>query len=150
MRRLVLPHCTRFRSPTTSPVADLTLAPFPEDLRLRLSVPCNPYPNPARHTPVIVPPGAALAVSTGMAAAALCTDVLGSARVPAACCGVYAYRATPGAVGHANAAASDSSPEGIESVALMAADPAVLLKGGQALGAPGGSWVRGRQCAWND
>lgn len=77
-----------------------------------------------------------------MASAALCTDVLGSARVPAACCGVYAYRATPGAVGHANAAASDSSPEGIESVALMTADPGVLLKGGQALGAPGGLRVR--------
>lgn len=84
------------------------------------------------------------------------SDALGSACVPAACCGVYCYRATPGALGQPNAAAAAAAaggqPEGWqESLAVMAADPNVLLKAAQTLGAPGGwggGWEGGALGRW--
>ncbi|KAG2452889.1 hypothetical protein HYH02_002233 [Chlamydomonas schloesseri] len=92
--------------------------------------------------------GAAAAIATGAAQLAVVTDALGSARVPAACCGLYCYRATPGALGQANAAAAAAAaggqPEGWqESLAVMAADPNTLLKAAQTLGAPGSFNLRG-------
>ncbi|GLI62609.1 hypothetical protein VaNZ11_005152, partial [Volvox africanus] len=103
--------------------------------------------------------GSAVAVSTDKAQLALTTDLLGSARVPAACCGVYCYRSTQGALGQAsNAAAAAVAAaitatgvgtggggvlEGGESLALMASDPGVLLKAAQALGVPGSYDLRG-------
>ncbi|KAG2422871.1 hypothetical protein HXX76_015702 [Chlamydomonas incerta] len=92
--------------------------------------------------------GAAAAIATGAAQLAVVTDALGSATVPAACCGVYCYRATPGALGQPNAAteaaAAGGQPEGWqESLAIMAADPNTLLKAAQTLGAPGSFNLRG-------
>ncbi|GIL68160.1 hypothetical protein Vafri_21440, partial [Volvox africanus] len=101
--------------------------------------------------------GSAVAVSTDKAQLALTTDLLGSARVPAACCGVYCYRSTPGALGQASNAAAAAAItatgvcnaggggvlEGGESLAVMASDPAVLLKAAQALGVPGSYDLRG-------
>jgi hypothetical protein len=40
--------------------------------------------------------GAAVAVALGRTDFALAPDALGEARIPAACCSVYAYRPTPG------------------------------------------------------
>ncbi|KXZ54409.1 hypothetical protein GPECTOR_5g64 [Gonium pectorale] len=86
--------------------------------------------------------GSAVAVATGLAQLALVSDVLGSGLLPAACCGLYGYRASPGALGHVNAAGA-ASPEGLQSAALMAADPGVLLRAAQALGVPGNFNLRG-------
>lgn len=88
--------------------------------------------------------GAAAAVAGGLADLALAVDELGTARVPAACCGAYALRATAGVLpleGAAVAAASLAAP------ALLAADPQTLLRAGQALRLPGGACVgEGVQC----
>lgn len=75
-------------------------------------------------------------MAAGLADLALAIDELGSARVPAACCGAYALRTTAGVLpleGAATAAASLAAP------ALLAADPQALLKAGQALRLPGGA-----------
>ncbi|GIM05847.1 hypothetical protein Vretimale_10263 [Volvox reticuliferus] len=102
--------------------------------------------------------GSAVAVSTDLAQLALTTDLLGSARVPAACCGVYCYRSTPGVLGHASKEAAATTATGVdgagggssgglleggESLAVMASDPGVLLKAAQALGVPGSFDLRG-------
>jgi hypothetical protein len=92
--------------------------------------------------------GGAVAVAGGLADLALAVDELGSARVPAACCGAYALRTTAGVLpleGAASACASLAAP------ALLAADPSVLLRAGQALRLPGGERrlcpaTRGRRC----
>lgn len=80
--------------------------------------------------------GAAVAVAAGLADLALSVDELGSARVPAACCGIYALRTTAGVLpleGATTGCASLAAP------ALLAADAGVLLKAGQALRLPGGA-----------
>ncbi|GLC45676.1 hypothetical protein PLESTB_001317700 [Pleodorina starrii] len=99
--------------------------------------------------------GSAAGVSTGLAQLALTTDLLGSARVPAACCGLYCYRSTPGALGQASTAAAGGGggsgggsgggapAEGGEAIAVMAADPGLLLRAAQTLGAPGSFDLRG-------
>ncbi|KAG2489697.1 hypothetical protein HYH03_011806 [Edaphochlamys debaryana] len=115
--------------------------------------------------------GSAAAVATGLSRAALCSDLLGSSRLPAACCGLYCYTSTPGALGHANAAAASAAaaataaaasaaaasaaatgaaavgpaaPEAhLGSLAVMASDPGVMMKVAQALGAPGSYNLRG-------
>jgi amidase len=79
--------------------------------------------------------GAAAAVAGGLADLALAVDELGSARVPAACCGAYALRATAGALPLEGAAVASPS---LAAPALLAADPSLLLKAGQALRLPGG------------
>lgn len=82
-----------------------------------------------------------MAVAAGLADLALAVDELGSARVPAACCGAYALRTTAGVLpleGASCAAASLAAP------ALLAADPQTLLKAGQALRLPAG----GRPLPW--
>lgn len=80
--------------------------------------------------------GAAVSVAAGLADLALAVDELGGARVPAACCGVYAMRPTAGVLpleGTSTASHSLAAP------ALLAADPGVLLRAGQALRLPAGS-----------
>ena len=80
--------------------------------------------------------GAAVAVSAGLADLALGVDELGTARVPAACCGAYALRTTAGLLPLEHASAASHS---LAAPALLAADPAVLLRAGAALRLPGGA-----------
>lgn len=95
-------------------------------------------PNPAGrgHTHGGGQYGAAAAVAAGLCDLAAAMDEGGgSARLPAACCGVYAYRATAGVLpveGATCAATSLASP------ALLAADPALLARAGAAMRLPGG------------
>lgn len=79
--------------------------------------------------------GAAVAVAAGFADVALAVDGLGTARVPAACCGVYALRATAGALALEGASTASHS---LAAPALLASDPLALLKAGAALRLPGG------------
>lgn len=88
--------------------------------------------------------GAAVAVAQRRVQFAACTDALGQARVPAACCGVYAFRPSlgvfdgPDAPAAGPAGLSPSAPAPLLSaVSLVANDPALMLKLAQALGAPG-------------
>jgi hypothetical protein len=92
--------------------------------------------------------GTAAAVATGLATFGLAVDVLGQARTPAACCGVFAYRPTPGVLGGpASSTSSSSGSSGagagaaatqVQAVSVIAREPGVLLKVAEALGAPGG------------
>ena len=86
--------------------------------------------------------GAAVSVAAGLADLALAVDELGSARVPAACCGAYALRTTAGVLPLEGASAASHS---LAAPALLAADPQLLLKAGQALRLPGGGWLGRRQ-----
>lgn len=77
-------------------------------------------------------------------AAAMDEGAAGTARLPAACCGLYAYRATAGVLpveGATCAATSLASP------ALLAADPALLARAGAAMRLPGGArgWGEGER-----
>ena len=87
--------------------------------------------------------GAAVSVAAGLADLALAVDELGTARVPAACCGAYALRTTAGVVPLEGAFTASHS---LAAPALLAADPQLLLKAGQALRLPGGGWLGRRQC----
>ncbi|GAB4819100.1 hypothetical protein N2152v2_006146 [Parachlorella kessleri] len=80
--------------------------------------------------------GAAVAVAAGHAELALTVDELGSARVPAACCGVYALRSTSGVLPLEGASTASHS---LAAAALMASDPLALLRAGEVLRLPGGS-----------
>lgn len=84
--------------------------------------------------------GAAVAVAGGLADLALAVDELGSARVPAACCGAYALRTSAGVLPLEGASTASHS---LAAPALLAADPAALLRAGAALRLPGGGWVGG-------
>ena len=133
------PACAR--SPSTHPAARQPTHPC----RPLLCPDSGATPNPAGrgHTHGGGDYGAAVAVAAGLADLALAVDELGSARVPAACCGGYALRTTAGALpleGAATAAASLAAP------ALLARDPQALLKAGQALRLPGGAPAQPKLC----
>ena len=67
--------------------------------------------------------GSAAAVAAGLCDAALGTDTLGSARIPAAHCGTYAFMPAHGAVSAAGVVAADPA---FDSVAVIARDMRVL------------------------
>lgn len=56
--------------------------------------PANPYYRPQRLIPGGSSSGAAVSVSDGMALAGICTDTGGSARIPAALCGLTGFKPT--------------------------------------------------------
>uniref|UniRef100_A0A7S3VIH0 Amidase domain-containing protein n=1 Tax=Dunaliella tertiolecta TaxID=3047 RepID=A0A7S3VIH0_DUNTE len=104
--------------------------------------------------------GAAVAVALGRIDFALAPDTLGEARVPAACCRVYAYRPTPGLLSAAPPGASSNSSgngkghEGgdgpgigpvtqADSVCVVTTDAGKALKVAEGLGVPGSSNIRG-------
>jgi len=60
--------------------------------------PRNPFDRGAGRIPGGSSSGAAVSVTDGMAAAAVCSDTGGSARVPAALCGLVGYKPTAGRV----------------------------------------------------
>ncbi|KAL6779590.1 hypothetical protein ACKKBG_A12900 [Auxenochlorella protothecoides x Auxenochlorella symbiontica] len=78
----------------------------------------------------------AATVAAGLADAALALDQLGSSRLAAACCGVYCLRCTAGLL---PLDGSEGSANPLASTALMASDPALLPRLGQALGLPKGT-----------
>ncbi|GAX80630.1 hypothetical protein CEUSTIGMA_g8065.t1 [Chlamydomonas eustigma] len=84
--------------------------------------------------------GAAVAVGTGQADLALTTDTLGEARVPAACCGLYCFRPSPGVLGRASSTSTTTSLQGL---AVMARDSKALMKSADVLGVPGSNDLRG-------
>ncbi|RMZ57142.1 hypothetical protein APUTEX25_003599, partial [Auxenochlorella protothecoides] len=78
----------------------------------------------------------AATVAAGLADAALALDQLGSSRLAAACCGVYCLRCTAGLL---PLDGSEGSANPLASTALMASDPTLLPRLGQALGLPKGT-----------
>lgn len=74
--------------------------------------------------------GSAAAVAGGLADLALGTDTLGSIRVPASSCGIFAWRPTHGLVplDHVHPLAPS-----LDTVGLLARDPALLRRGAEAL-----------------
>jgi tetratricopeptide (TPR) repeat protein len=78
--------------------------------------------------------GAAVAAAGGLADLAVAVDELGSALVPAACCGAFAFRPTAGVLPLEGGAASAPT---LGAPCLLAADPAVLLRAGRGLRVPG-------------
>jgi Asp-tRNA(Asn)/Glu-tRNA(Gln) amidotransferase A subunit family amidase len=83
--------------------------------------------------------GAAAAVTGGLADLALTIDELGSARVPAACCGAYALRTSVGVLPLEGAATASAS---LAAATLLATNPLLILRAGQALRLPGGECAR--------
>ncbi|KAI3438049.1 hypothetical protein D9Q98_000492 [Chlorella vulgaris] len=79
--------------------------------------------------------GAAAAVTGGLADLALTIDELGSARVPAACCGAYALRTSVGVLPLEGATTASAS---LAAATLLATNPLLILRAGQALRLPGG------------
>jgi amidase len=77
--------------------------------------------------------GSAAAVAARLVELALGTDTGGSIRVPASYCGIFGWRPTHGAVD--TAGVLPLAPT-FDTVGLLAADPAVLLAGAEALLAP--------------
>ena len=73
--------------------------------------------------------------STSTPKLAVAVDEVGSALIPAACCGVYAYRPTSGVLQLDGALLGSTT---LGTTCLMAADPTSLVKAGKALGIPGG------------
>ncbi len=66
--------------------------------------------------------------------------------MPAACCGVYAFRPTAGVLPLEGASTASHS---LAVPALLASDPHVLLRAGEALQLPGGEWcAQPRGEAW--
>ena len=88
-----------------------------------------------------------MALATGLADIALATDCLGEGRVPAACCGLFAYRPSPGALGGAASPAPALAPasppsnalgaEGLQGLAVLAKESRTLIKAAEALGVTG-------------
>lgn len=67
---------------------------------------------------------------------AVCVDELGTALIPAACCGVYAYRPTAGLVPTESIKSASST---LSTPCLASSNPASLLRVATALGVPGSS-----------
>ena len=80
-------------------------------------------------------------MATGLCDFAITSDTLGESRVPAACCGLFGYRATPSLAGplSAEAAASAVIVGGglLEGAAVMARSAATIVKVAQAMGITG-------------
>lgn len=79
--------------------------------------------------------GPAVAIAAGAADLCIAVDEVGSALIPAACCGVYAYRPTSGVLQLEGAAIASST---LGTTCLLASDPALIIRAAQALNVPGG------------
>lgn len=79
--------------------------------------------------------GAAVAVSSGGVDLCIAVDEVGSALIPAACCGIYAYRPTSGVLDLEGASIGSTT---LGTTCLLASDPDVLARAGRALNVPGG------------
>ena len=69
-----------------------------------------------------------------------CRTLNPALQVPAACCGVYCYRPTTGVLPLEGVSVASPS---LAAPALLARDPSVLLRAGEALQLPGGARPRG-------
>jgi Asp-tRNA(Asn)/Glu-tRNA(Gln) amidotransferase A subunit family amidase len=79
--------------------------------------------------------GPAVAIAFGAADLCIAVDEVGSALIPAACCGVYAYRPTSGVLQLEGAAIASST---LGTTCLLASDPELLFRAAKALNVPGG------------
>jgi len=79
--------------------------------------------------------GPAVAIAAGAADLCIAVDEVGSALIPAACCGVYAYRPTSGVLQLEGAVIASST---LGTTCLLASDPTLLIRAAQILHVPGG------------
>jgi hypothetical protein len=74
----------------------------------------------------------------GLSQLGLGSEYLASIRLPAACCGIYGYVATPGVLGSTSSSSSSSSSGGVqEGAGLVSIDLQLLCRVGRALRLPG-------------
>ena len=79
--------------------------------------------------------GSAVAIASNAADLCIAVDEIGSALIPAACCGVYAYRPTSGVLPLEGAALASTT---LGTTCLLSSDPDLLVRAGRALTVPGG------------
>lgn len=102
---------------------------LPIDKSVRL-----PNPIGQGHTPGGGEYGPAIAVASHKTDLAIAVDENGSALIPAACTGIYAYRPTAGVLPLEGAAAASAT---LGTTCLLGHDPKALVRAGRALGLPG-------------
>jgi Asp-tRNA(Asn)/Glu-tRNA(Gln) amidotransferase A subunit family amidase len=109
-----------------------------EKLQSRIAREIGAIPNPSApkgHTHGGGEYGPAVAIAAGAADLCVAVDEVGSALIPAACCGVYAYRPTSGVLQLEGAVIASST---LGTTCLLASDPALLIRAAQTLKVPGG------------